>query len=217
LINYYEYDIIDSKGEKMGTKHLHKDIGNIKWCLIDSIFGGMKVKKYIIILMVLLNSNLPAENGNEIGKQLILGWGIEREDSDLQTNMAIDSLLKYLEAAKYQMWSFEKEIPSCQIELYRNRLYFEDMFDEEEINQGFYVYINNRSKSDYYDRYIEINLYLLENRIPVWYKLVIYYNNYNWFNRSDEKEYLEFVLRGEDAYELFINKIEELRRSFIWG
>jgi hypothetical protein len=61
------------------------------------------------------------------GRMLIMGWSFVEEDTSIQTNIAIDAIIKYAEAAKYQMNSYEKSNSSCKIELYR--VYKDNYYD----------------------------------------------------------------------------------------
>jgi hypothetical protein len=158
-------------------------------------------------------------------KMLIMGWNFVEEDTSIQTNIAIDAILKYADAAKYQMNSYEKFNPSCKIELYRiyrDSYYDGDFFEDPCV----FVYINSRIRDfdiinqntiifysdDYHDRYIEIDFYIFYNGIPSKYKLVLYYNNYSWIENNQESNQYELIGTGEDAYGFFIYEINKLRR-----
>jgi hypothetical protein len=65
---------------------------------------------------------------------------------------------------------------------------------------------------DYHDRCIEIDFYNNYNGVPSKYKLVLYYNNYNWIKNNKGNNQYELIGGGDDAYDFFISEIEKLRR-----
>jgi hypothetical protein len=156
---------------------------------------------------------------------LIMGWAFSEEDTSIQTGIAIDAILKYAEAAKYQMNSYEKFDQSCKIELYK--VYKDAYYDGEffEYSQ-FFVYINSSvtnsdiidpniisfTGDDYYDRCIEIDFYIIYNGMPSKYKLVLYYNDYAWLETNKGNNQYELIAKDDNAYDFFISAIEKLRR-----
>jgi hypothetical protein len=159
------------------------------------------------------------------GRMLIMGWFFEEEDTSIQTNMAIDAIIKYAQAARYQMNSKERYNPSSKIELYR--VYEDYSYDGENFEGvSVYIYINNNiinsveeypgkilfAGDDYHDRYIEIDFYIIYNKIPSKYKLVMYYNGYNWMSNNKGDNRYKLISRDDDAYNFFIYEIEKLRR-----
>ncbi|GHT81458.1 hypothetical protein FACS1894130_13190 [Spirochaetia bacterium] len=171
-------------------------------------WGKTMRKEHIFVLLLLLSVTLNAFTEEHLtGKMLIMGWNFEEEDSPLQTNIAIDAIIKYVEASKYQMNSFEKNNPSCRMELYREK----PIYEYESFQNSFFMYIN--IKDDYYhDRYIEIDFYIIHNEIPSKFKLVLNYNNYKWSKNNEEKNQYEIIMKGDSAYDFFISEIEKLRR-----
>jgi hypothetical protein len=196
---------------------------NIKW------HGGrimffIGLKKLAFLSLFFAVSFIFAEEQFR-GKMLIMGWSFAADDTSIQTNIAIDAITKYAEAAKDQMNSYERFNSSCKIELYRvykDNYYDGDFFEDPCV----FVYINsaildvdiiNQSiiifdSDDYHDRYIEIDFYIVYNGIPSKYKLVLYYNDYNWIKNNEGSNQYELVRSGDDAYNFFISEIEKLRR-----
>jgi hypothetical protein len=170
--------------------------------------------KGLVLLLLLVVSFISAQE-NYSGRTLIMGWEFAEDDTSLQTNIAIDAITGYAEAAKYQMYSSEKYNPSCKIELYR--VYKDDYYDDGEHFETarVYVYINsnvlNNDHFDYHNRYIEINFYIIYNGKPLKYMLILYYNNYNWIENYNEEDY-KLVATGDNAYYFFISEIEKLKR-----
>jgi hypothetical protein len=166
----------------------------------------MAKKKLVSLLLFFIVSAVFAEE-HLLGKMLIMGWRFAEEDTAAQTNVAIDALVNYAEAAKHQM-SSELASSSGQIRLYKlNYPYGNTVFQE-----GVFIYINRKSEDDYFNRFIEINFYILHNGSPEEYKLVLNYNNYNWLKNNDEKDLWMPVMRDSPAYDFFISAIEKLRR-----
>jgi hypothetical protein len=173
------------------------------------------MKRIILSLAVLfLSFYINAEEYELVGKQLIMGWYFEAQDTYSQSNIAIDAILKYAEAAEYQMNSYERYAPSCQIELYRERI----LHDGNE-DAGVFIYINNKSE-DYHDRYIEINFYVHENavidfaireRARVRYKLVFFYNGYNFWDSGEERYSWYLVSKDKAARDFFISEIKKMK------
>jgi hypothetical protein len=175
----------------------------------------MKIKFLMVLVTFVfcVNFNSFSENSFTGKKQLIMGWVFTNEDSAQQTNVAIEAILKYVEAARYQMESYEKYNPSCEIELYRDK-YMVHSPEENESGRVF-IYVIERSDSDYHDRYIEINFYIKEDifdKLFHKYILVLYYNNYNWLENNNGEYYFELLKKGGSAFNYFISKIEEFRR-----
>jgi hypothetical protein len=188
------------------------------------MFNGKKGLMFLLFLFFV--SSVFGDDVQYRGKMLIMGWGFFEEDTSIQTNIAIDAVIKYAEAAKYQMNSYEKFDPSCKIELYRvhsdNSYYDGEFFEHPRI----FVYVNSAvvdyniinpntmifDSDDYHDRYIEIDFYIIHNGIPSKYKLVFYYNNYNWIKNNKGNNRYELIGRDDNAYDFFISEIEKLRR-----
>jgi hypothetical protein len=164
-------------------------------------------KKIAYLLFLFAASGIFAEESVTINtKTLIMGWAFEEEDSYVQTNLAVDAALKYAEAALYQMNSYEKYDTSCRIELYKEK------FDYIYFTGSVYIYINGKSAEDYHDRYIEINFYTGKNGIGVKYKLVLYYNGYNWMKNNPDVDEWDLILNDMPAYNFFVYEIEKFRR-----
>ena len=157
-------------------------------------------------------------------KMLIMGWHFAEEDTSTQTNMAIDAIIRYAEAARFQMNSYERYTPSCKIELYRvhkDNFYNGDYFT----NVRVFIYINDIINldaeysdiiifdgADYHDRYIEMDFYIHYNGVPSKYKLVLYYNGYNWIRNNKGNNQYELISRDNEAYDFFVSEINKLRR-----
>ena len=173
----------------------------------------MYFKKRIIILsfMLIFSTFFAFSETNETGKMLIMGWEFNENDPVLQTNIAIDAILHYLEAAKLQM-SSELSSTSPHIELYK----FVYPFDDIIYNKGAaFIYIDLKSNSvdDYFDRYIEIIFYVIVNGLQENYKLVLNYQNYSWVKNNDIKLlFWKLILEDELAYNFFITEINNFRR-----
>jgi hypothetical protein len=142
-----------------------------------------------------------------------MGWYFMNEDSARQTNIAIEAILKYVEAARYQMESYEKYNPSCKIELYRDKYI---LYSPEKNERGrVFIYIDDRNNSDYHNRYIEINFSIRNSffgKLFHKYILVLYYNNYNWLENDNREYYFELLEEDEQAFNYFVSRIERLRR-----
>jgi hypothetical protein len=164
------------------------------------------IKSGFIFLFLLFATISIFSEEHFIGKMLIMGWSFENNDTSLQTNIAIDSILKYVEAAKYQMTSEERYNPSCRIELYEN------IYGYNRSSEGVYIYINRKSVDDYFNRYIEIDFFIVQNRLAAKYKLVLNFNDYKWSEDNDEKNTWELVIKNEPAYDFFVSWIETLKR-----
>jgi hypothetical protein len=175
---------------------------------------NMSIKRDSLFFVILFCVNISSfpENLFADGKQLIFGWYFSNKDTSQQTNVAIEAALRYAEAAKYQMESYEKYNLSCKIELYREK----SMYSLEEDDEGgIFVYINERNKNDYHDRYIEINFYKMYDmyeKLYHKYTLVLYYNDYDWLENNNERHELELMEKGESAFDYFVSEIRRFRR-----
>jgi hypothetical protein len=164
-------------------------------------------KGFMSLLLLSIAFSVFAEE-HLTGKMLIMGWRFEENDTSLQTNIAIDAIMKYAEASKYQMNSYEEYNPSCRVELYQEKHFY----DYESFKNGYFIYINTKSEGDYHNRYMEINFYIVYDGLPSKCKLVFNYNNYRWLKNNDEKDMWELIMNGESAYDFFVSEIEKLRR-----
>jgi hypothetical protein len=145
---------------------------------------------------------------HEIGSMLIMGWKFDDNDTSMQTNIAIDAIIMYVEAAKYQM-SSELTSRYPRIELYK----LNDSYDDTVYPQGgVFIYINSKDRYDYLNRYIEIVFYILKNGQQEKYKLVLNYNNYSWLKNNNEENLWTLVMSDQSAYDFFIFEIKKLRR-----
>jgi hypothetical protein len=175
--------------------------------------GKMNIRKTGLFLVVLfcININGFSEDLFTGRKQLILGWHFANEDTSQQTNIAIKAALRYAEAARYQMESYERYNPSCKIELYREKsLHSLDEDDEG----GVFIYINERDNNEYHNRYIEITFYKMYDmykRLYSRYTLVLYYNNYNWLEKN-MRDRFELLEEGEAAFNYFVSEIKKFIR-----
>jgi hypothetical protein len=163
-------------------------------------------KRWFIFLVLLFVAFCIFPEEHYTGKMLIMGWGFDTNDTSLQTNIAIDAILNYVSAAKLHMTSEERYDPSCRIELYENIFGYNRLYDEV------YIYINRKSEDDYFDRYIEVNFYIVQNGFAGKYKLVLNFNGYKWSADTDEKGAWELALRNEPAYDFFVSWLETHRR-----
>lgn len=145
---------------------------------------------------------------HETGRMLIMGWEFDNNDTSIQTNIAIEAIIMYVEAAKYQM-SSELTSPSPRIELYKSNISYEDITYPQ---GGVFIYINSKSRHDYLDRYVEIVYYILNNGQQEEYKLILNYNNYRWLENNNEKYLWTLVASDQSAYDFFILEIKKLRR-----
>jgi hypothetical protein len=149
------------------------------------------------------------------GKMLIMGWGFDENDTRMQTNTAISAIIKYLEAAIYQMDYDENDEPSTVIELYE-RTDARYAGDRESV----YIYLNTRSDEDYMDRCIEISFYILideqygsKRYVLQKYTLIVSHKNYSWAEAvQEDKGSWRLIMKNDNAYEFFINYLERLRR-----
>jgi len=142
------------------------------------------------------------------GKMLIMGWGFDENDTRAQTNTAINAMIKYVEAAIYQMSYDESDEPSTLIELYKRT---DARYTRN--REGVYIYFNIRDAQDYMDRYVEINFYSLvdgRNNAQL-YKLIISHKNYRWASQ-DERDAWNLMMKNDNAHDFFIDYIEKLRR-----
>jgi len=155
-----------------------------------------------------------------------MGWEFVEEDTSVQTNKAVDAIIRYAEAAKSQMEAYERYNPSCKIELYKDKSYSSNSTRAD----GVYIYIAFTITSDddidviedsniiilnshdYHDRCIEIVFYINYRGTPSKYKLVLYYNNQNLIENNKENNRYELISRGNTAYDFFISEIQKLRR-----
>jgi hypothetical protein len=172
-------------------------------------------KKGLVFLLFLFFASFNFGDERYMERMLIMGWTFAEEDTSIQTNIAIDAMVKYAEAAKTQMNSYERFTPSCKIELYR--VYKDNYYEGESFEDArVYVYINSNvaenGSFNYHDRYIEIDFYIIYNGMPSKYKLVLYYNGYNWLRTNKGNNRYELVARDDNAYDFFIAGLERLRR-----
>jgi hypothetical protein len=166
---------------------------------------------FAVSLLVFTAFNVfPEEHGT--GKMLIMGWEFVENDSSLQTNIAIEAITKYAEAAKYQMMSEERYNPSCRMELYKENYFYDYESYRDIFHERVFIYITVKNEDDYRDRYIEINFYTVRDGLLSRYKLVMNYNNYRWLKNNDEKDMWELVMRDEPAYDFFISWVENLKK-----
>ena len=184
----------------------------------------MGKKKLMFLSLFFVMSFIFAEEQLR-GKMIIMGWRFTEEDTATQTNMAVNAIIRYAEAARFQMSSNERYNPSCKIELYR--VYKDDFYNGEIFEDArVYIYINNilddiikmsngiffNGGNDYHDRYIEIDFYIFYNGMSSKYKLVLYYNDYNWIENNRGNNQYELISMDDTAYDFFIYEIEKLRR-----
>ena len=153
-------------------------------------------------------SDSPKQKRHDIGQMLILGWQFVDIDTADQTNIAIDAIFGYIEAAKNQM-SSELSSSLPRIELFKYNLAFNDIVYPL---GAVFIYINSRSIHDYFDRYIEIRFYIVKNGIKELYNLVINYQNYNWLDNNDSMQYWTLIMEDEQAYNHFISELNSFRR-----
>jgi hypothetical protein len=170
------------------------------------ILAKKRIKKGFIFLVLLFVAFCIFPEEHYTGKMGIMGWRFDTHDTSLQTNIAIDAILKYVSAAKQHMTSEERYDPSCRIELYENIYGYNRSHDEV------YIYINRKSEDDYFDRYIEIDFYIPQNEYADKYKLLLNFNGYKWSEDTDEKDTWELVFKNEPAYDFFVSWIETLRK-----
>ncbi|MDR1506202.1 MAG: hypothetical protein LBI67_03785 [Treponema sp.] len=171
-------------------------------------------KSILIFLLLLFGFTAYADKWDEESTQLIFGWAFEDRDTDIQTNIAIEAILKYMEAARHQMNSYERYNPSCQIELYRKlSLSYNDDFVDVKAGGAVFIYITSRSRGDidYHNRYIVVNFFLPEGKRFRGYKLVLYHNNYNWLEGYNG-EAMELYEEDEPAFDFFISEVTKFRR-----
>jgi hypothetical protein len=136
---------------------------------------------------------------------VIFAWTFDKNDTSLQTNNAIKSILNYVEAAKYQMISVERYDPSCQIGLYKN------LFEQNRSYESVNIYINREVIDDYFYRHIEIDFYVVHDAVR--YKLILNCNeDYKWSEDTIDKDSWELVYKNEIAYDFFVSWIETHRR-----
>jgi hypothetical protein len=185
----------------------------------------MGKRELVALFLYFVMSFTFAEEQNR-GKSLIMGWFFDEEDTSIQTNMAINAIINYAEAARLQMNSSERYNSSCKIELYR--VYRDVFYDGEYFEMPrVFIYINMDiiidsmiedsnilifESEDYHDRYIEIDFYIIYNEVPSKYKLVLYYNDYNWIKSNKGNNRYELISRDDGAYDFFINEVGKLRR-----
>ena len=167
----------------------------------------MKVTVALLLSLFVSFNIFPEEHLT--GKMLIMGWEFVERDTPLQTNNAIDAIIKYAEASKFQMISEERYNPSCRIELYEN---FREFYEDEGYSNEVYIYINCKDPDNFFDRHIEIDFYIIKNRKVLKYKLVFSFNDYGWTEDSDEKGMWGLVMRDEGAYDFFVSWIKGLRQ-----
>ena len=170
-------------------------------------------KRKLIFLSLFFATSFIFAQEHLTGKMLIMGWGFDERDTRMQTNTAINAIIKYLEAAIYQMNYDENDEPATLIELYTrtDARYTRNM-------EGVYIYFNIRSdadsdEGDYLDRYMEINFYILGDgrNYAQLYKLIISHKNYRW-SSQDERGSWNLVMRNDNAHDFFIDYIEKLKR-----
>jgi hypothetical protein len=193
--------------------------GEIMYLTIKTI-----IKKISVFLVLLFISFSIFAEEHDIGKMLIMGWYFDEDDTSIQTNMAINAIINYAEAARLRMNSYERYDSSCKTELYRvyNDVFYDGRYFEI---SSVFIYINITMDSmiknsniiifqseDYHDRSIEIDFFIIYNEIPSKYKLVLYYNDYNWIKNNKGNNQYELISRGDRAYDFFINEIRKLRR-----
>jgi hypothetical protein len=162
-------------------------------------------KKNFIFLFLIFVTFVAFSEEYYTGKMLIFGWTFEKSDTTLQNNLAVDSILNYVSAAKYQMTSSERYNPSCRIGLYQN------VFEHNRAYPAVYVYINREILDDYFYRHIEIDFYVAQDAVK--YKLILNSNDdYEWSENSIEKDSWELVYKNETAYDIFVSWMETLRK-----
>jgi hypothetical protein len=161
-------------------------------------------KGFILLFLIFVTSGVYSED-HFSGRMIIFGWAFDEYDSSVQANNAINTILKYIEAARYQMISSERYNPSCQIGLYKSK-YGHDRFYET-----VHIFITRDYTDDYYYRHIEVDFYNPDN--AVLYKLILNSNDdYKWSEGTLEKNAWELVYKNEQAYDIFISWIERLKR-----
>ena len=165
-------------------------------------------KRKMIFLSLFFATSFVFAQEHLTGRMLIMGWGFDDNDTQAQTNTAINAIIKYFEAAIYQMSYDESDEPSTLIELYKriDTRYTRDW-------EGVYIYLNVRDDQNYMDRYIEINFYILgdERNNAQLYKLIISNKNYRWSSQSERGAW-NLIMRNDNAHDFFINYIEKLKR-----
>jgi hypothetical protein len=165
-----------------------------------------RISKVLIFLSLLFVMSNVFPEEHLTGKMLIMGWNFIPNDTALQTNLAVDALQRYVEAAYYQMISEEGYEGSCRIELYAS------VYRYDRLNEGVFIYIYSKSVDHYLNRFIEIDFYIMRNGYALKYKLVLNYHNYKWSEDIEEKNTWELALKDEPAYDFFVSYLETLRR-----
>jgi hypothetical protein len=113
--------------------------------------GSAAVMKVLNPSPIHYENNIPRGSAPRL---LIMGWDFVEEDTSIQTNIAIDTIIKYADAAKYQMNFYEKINSSCKIELYR--VYKDSYYDGELFeNPCVFVYILIFTKVLAYDKVVK--------------------------------------------------------------
>ena len=166
-----------------------------------------KKRKLIFLSLFFVISFIFSEE-HSTGQMLIMGWGFDETDTQMQTNNAINAIRNYLEAAKYQMSYDESGKPSSLIELYKKT----DVYYNMDVDDVF-VYINTRS-GDVLDRSFEFYFCILaDGRTHAEiYKLIVSHIDYSWTLTQDESNSWGLIMKNDDAYNFFVNHIEKYRK-----
>ena len=167
----------------------------------------MEKRKPMLLFLFFVMSFIVAQE-HRAGNMLIMGWGFEESDTPMQTNTAINAIIRYLDAARYQMSYDVSNEPSCLMELYKETEVYD--IDVEDV----YIYINRRSEDNIMDRYIEFDFFILTEgqTYAERYKLILSHVNYGWTLTQSERNSWRLIMKNDKAYDFFANHIRKFRR-----
>jgi hypothetical protein len=150
-------------------------------------------------------------------KELIKGWSFDEEDTDMETNEVIDSIIKFCEEEMGLMPVSEPDNQLSRVELYRDHRHVHIFRDEK---PRVYLYVNKSNEdSDIY--FIEIDFYISEDYGSDHFKKykIIICNQYFKFSESGNDvpkrifwEHYDLIEEGKSAFNFFKKEMEKHRR-----
>jgi hypothetical protein len=152
-------------------------------------------------------------------KQFIKGWIFDEDDTDIETNQAIDSIIKYCEAEIYKTPISDNQL--SRVELYKDDMFI-NVFPDKKTMVDLYI---NKANEDDTIYYIEIDFYILgqgfynPNSNSFERHKIIICNQYFNFSESGHDvqkhmfwRFYKLLVEGESAYKFFLNEMQKHRR-----
>ncbi|MCL2801957.1 MAG: hypothetical protein FWD28_09400 [Treponema sp.] len=150
-------------------------------------------------------------------KEFITGWMFEEDDTDIETNKAIDFYINFIESEMNKISKSESDYQLVKIELYRRSAIF--VIPDRKARVLIYKNTANEDKNIYY---YEIDFYIIERAHNpedfTRYKIIICNQYFNFSESNNDVqsshfwEFYRLIGEGETAINFFKNEMEKHRR-----